>query len=57
VQGRFAAEGYNGAAPWRAACARGGMLLRRTNGAPLPLALVPIPERSRLARVAPGRAG
>ena len=42
-------------AAWLAACAKGGLLLRKKSGAALPLALVPIPEQSRLSRMDPGR--
>ncbi len=54
VNGRFAPEGCVDDAQWRHAFARGGLLLRRATGEPLPLALMPIPEQSRLARERPG---
>lgn len=54
VNGRFAPEGCVDDAQWRHAFARGGLLLRRTTGEPLPLALIPVPN-SRTSR-ANGRA-
>lgn len=54
VNGRFAPEGCVDDTQWRYAFARGGLLLRRTTGEPLPLALIPVPEQSRLARERPG---
>ncbi|MBN3738250.1 MULTISPECIES: helix-turn-helix transcriptional regulator [Burkholderia] len=54
VNGRFAPEGCVDDAQWRHAFARGGLLLRRTTGEPLPLALIPVPEQSHLARERPG---
>ena len=54
VNGRFAPEGCVDDAQWRHAYARGGLLLRRTTGEPLPLALMPVPEQSRLMRERPG---
>ncbi|MBY8605529.1 helix-turn-helix transcriptional regulator [Burkholderia arboris] len=54
VNGRFAPEGCIDDAQWRHAFARGGLLLRRATGEPLPLALIPVPEASRLARERPG---
>ncbi|WP_257146315.1 helix-turn-helix transcriptional regulator [Burkholderia sp. JKS000303] len=54
VNGRFAPEGCIDDAQWRYAFARGGLLLRRTTGEPLPLALMPVPEQSRLVRERPG---
>ncbi|VWB47341.1 LuxR family transcriptional regulator [Burkholderia arboris] len=54
VNGRFAPEGCIDDAQWRHAFARGGLLLRRATGEPLPLALIPVPEQSRLARERPG---
>ncbi|KVH62706.1 LuxR family transcriptional regulator [Burkholderia sp. MSMB1072] len=54
VSGRFAPEGCVDDAQWRHAFARGGLLLRRATGEPLPLALIPVPEQSRLARERPG---
>ncbi len=50
LNGRFAPEGCIDDAQWRHAFARGGLLLRRATGEPLPLALMPIPGQSRLAR-------
>ncbi|KVL10905.1 LuxR family transcriptional regulator [Burkholderia sp. MSMB1826] len=54
VSGRFVPEGCVDDAQWRHAFARGGLLLRRATGEPLPLALIPVPEQSRLARERPG---
>lgn len=54
VNGRFAPEGCVDDAQWRYAFARGGLLLRRTTGEPLPLALMPVPEQTRLVRERPG---
>lgn len=54
VNGRFAPEGCVDDAQWRHAFARGGLLLRRATGEPLPLALIPVPEQSRLVRERPG---
>ncbi|WP_367190484.1 helix-turn-helix transcriptional regulator [Burkholderia sp. Ed8] len=54
LNGRFAPEGCVDDAQWRHAFARGGLLLRRTTGEPLPLALIPVPEQSHLARERPG---
>lgn len=54
VNGRFAPEGCVDDAQWRHAFARGGLLLRRATGESLPLALIPVPERSRLMRERPG---
>ncbi|AWV04502.1 helix-turn-helix transcriptional regulator [Burkholderia sp. JP2-270] len=54
VSGRFAPEGCVDDAQWRHAFARGGLLLRRATGEPLSLALMPIPEQSRLLRERPG---
>ncbi len=54
VNGRFAPEGCVDDAQWRQAYARGGLLLRRTTGEPLPLALTPVPEQSRVKRERPG---
>ncbi|MFY2608142.1 helix-turn-helix transcriptional regulator [Achromobacter ruhlandii] len=55
VAGRFAAAHCASDAEWRGACAAGGILLRKRSGAPLPLVLTPVPQRSRLAEAAPGR--
>ncbi|KWC93235.1 LuxR family transcriptional regulator [Burkholderia cepacia] len=54
VNGRFAPEGCVDDVQWRHAYARGGLLLRRATGEPLPLALMPVPEQSRLMRERPG---
>ncbi|WP_175857541.1 helix-turn-helix transcriptional regulator [Burkholderia anthina] len=54
VNGRFAPEGCVDDVQWRHAFARGGLLLRRTTGESLPLALMPVPEQSRLMRERPG---
>lgn len=54
VNGRFAPEGCVDDAQWRHAFARGGLLLRRATGEPLSLALMPVPEQSRLVRERPG---
>lgn len=55
VDGRFVSAHGASEAEWRAACAAGGIHLRKRSGAPLPLALTPVPERSRLAGAAQGR--
>ncbi|EGP46012.1 helix-turn-helix transcriptional regulator [Achromobacter insuavis] len=55
VDGRLAVRHCASDAEWRAACLAGGLLLRKRGGAPLPLALTPVPEGSRLAGLAPGR--
>ncbi len=54
VNGRFAPEGCVDDAQWRHAFECGGLLLRRATGEPLLLALMPIPEQSRLLRERPG---
>lgn len=55
VQGRFVAAGCADDAQWEAACRQAGLLLRRTNGEPLPMTLLPIPQQSRLMRGRHGR--
>ncbi|MGN6580582.1 MAG: helix-turn-helix transcriptional regulator [Bordetella sp.] len=55
VQGRFVAAGCADDAQWQAACRQGGLLLRRADGAPLPLTLFPIAQQSRLMRAWHGR--
>ncbi|RQS12135.1 helix-turn-helix transcriptional regulator [Burkholderia sp. Bp8998] len=54
-QGQFFPTAQYAHADWRQACAVGGMLLRRSSGKPLPLTLIPIPERSRLTQLSPRR--
>ncbi|CAB3760135.1 LuxR family transcriptional regulator [Burkholderia sp. MSh2] len=56
VNGRFVPDGCADDAQWRHAIARGGLLLRRVTGEPLPLALMPVPGQSRLMRERPGAA-
>ncbi|WP_321788216.1 helix-turn-helix transcriptional regulator [Burkholderia pyrrocinia] len=50
VHGRFAPDGIADESQWRQACTQGGVLLKRPDGSALPLALMPVPERSSLAR-------
>jgi DNA-binding CsgD family transcriptional regulator len=55
VQGRFQAAGCADDAQWQAACRQGGLLLRRADGAPLPLRLVPISRQPQPMRAWHGR--
>jgi len=48
--GRFAPEGYEEPALWKAACSQGAVTLRRRSGSPLQLALTPIPPSAQLAK-------
>ena len=48
--GRFAPEGYEEPALWQAACSQGAVSLRRRSGAPLQLALTPVPPSAEIAR-------
>jgi DNA-binding CsgD family transcriptional regulator len=53
--GQFCPTAQYAATDWRQACAVGGLLLRRSSGKPLPLTLIPIPERSRLTQLSARR--
>ncbi|MGN6082835.1 helix-turn-helix transcriptional regulator [Trinickia sp.] len=53
--GRFFPTAQYTHSDWQQACAVGGVLLRRASGKPLPLTIIPIPERSRLTRLCPRR--
>ncbi|MFK0375952.1 helix-turn-helix transcriptional regulator [Pandoraea sp. NPDC090278] len=48
-KGRLAIPGCSTGTEWQSARNLGGVLLRRTNGMLLPLALLPVPERSQLS--------